>query len=60
MSVQYNVVHGRNRFGQDGALRCSGFDPQGKPGCQGKLFCQLDPYGCSCASGYGGIDCMTG
>ena len=29
-------------------------------GCQGKLFCQLDPYGCSCAAGYKGRDCNTG
>ncbi|XP_072048352.1 receptor-type tyrosine-protein phosphatase kappa-like [Amphiura filiformis] len=55
------IVHGRNTFGQDGGFRCSGRDFNTSPGCQGRLLCQLDPYGCSCAAGYMGRDsCSPG
>ena len=52
------LVHGRNNFGQDGSYVCSSANPD--EGCIGNLFCQLDPYGCSCAAGYKGRDCDTG
>ncbi|XP_071477520.1 uncharacterized protein, partial [Diadema antillarum] len=28
--------------------------------CQRALFCLPDPYGCSCAAGWSGLDCSTG
>ncbi|XP_072042769.1 uncharacterized protein [Amphiura filiformis] len=50
------IVHGRNKLGQDGQLRCSGTDDH-TYGCQGVLLCLPHPYGCSCAAGFKGIDC---
>ncbi|XP_071797735.1 uncharacterized protein [Asterias amurensis] len=51
-------VLGRDVFAQDGSHYCKGSrDPHGN-GCRGKLFCLPDPYGCSCAAGYKGLDCM--
>ncbi|XP_071795860.1 receptor-type tyrosine-protein phosphatase F-like isoform X2 [Asterias amurensis] len=51
-------VKGPNRFGQKGSLRC---DDVGLPStdstCKGMLFCLPDPYGCSCAAGYQGLEC---
>ncbi|XP_072019232.1 phosphatidylinositol phosphatase PTPRQ-like [Amphiura filiformis] len=52
------LVHGRNHFGQDGSFKCSPDGDSHSNGCQGQLFCLPDPYGCSCAAGYDGIDCM--
>ena len=53
-------VLGRDVFAQDGSHYCMGSrDPHGN-GCRGKLFCLPDPYGCSCAAGYKGLDCMQG
>ncbi|XP_038069419.1 tenascin-like [Patiria miniata] len=49
-------VLGLNFFGQDGSHYCQGSDDGN--GCQGKLFCLPDPYGCSCAAGFKGFDCM--
>ncbi|XP_033636810.1 receptor-type tyrosine-protein phosphatase alpha-like [Asterias rubens] len=52
------ILLGPNRFGQSGSLRC---DSEGLPSrgstCRGMLFCLPDPYGCSCAAGYQGLDC---
>ncbi|XP_038066628.1 uncharacterized protein LOC119736684 [Patiria miniata] len=48
---------GPNRFGQSGSFRCDSPALGGGPTCAGMLFCLPDPYGCSCASGYQGIDC---
>ncbi len=51
-------VLGRDVFAQDGSHYCMGSrDPHGN-GCRGKLLCLPDPYGCSCAAGYKGLDCM--
>ncbi|XP_038066550.1 uncharacterized protein LOC119736605 [Patiria miniata] len=46
-----------NRFGQSGSFRCDSPELGGGPTCAGMLFCLPDPYGCSCAAGYQGIDC---
>ncbi|XP_038068801.1 angiopoietin-1 receptor-like [Patiria miniata] len=46
-------VHGRHAFGQNPSHICSSTDV-----CRGRLFCSPDPYGCSCAAGYMGLDCM--
>ncbi|XP_022097200.1 receptor-type tyrosine-protein phosphatase T-like isoform X2 [Acanthaster planci] len=48
---------GPNRFGQSGSFRCDSPELGGGPTCTGMLFCLPDPYGCSCAAGYQGIDC---
>ncbi|XP_022089248.1 receptor-type tyrosine-protein phosphatase F-like isoform X2 [Acanthaster planci] len=53
------ILLGPDRFGQDGSFRCSSSELLGST-CEGKLFCLPDPYGCSCASGYRGIDCNQG
>ncbi|XP_072016801.1 receptor-type tyrosine-protein phosphatase delta-like [Amphiura filiformis] len=52
-------VHGSNRWGNDGALACSGKQDAHGDACKGRFFCRPDPYGCSCISGYQGLDCMT-
>ncbi|XP_038066637.1 receptor-type tyrosine-protein phosphatase mu-like [Patiria miniata] len=49
------IPEGPNRFGQSGSFRCG--ELGGGPTCAGMLFCLPDPYGCSCAAGYQGIDC---
>ncbi|XP_038066586.1 uncharacterized protein LOC119736642 [Patiria miniata] len=48
---------GPNRFGQSGSFGCDSPELGGGPTCAGMLFCLPDPYGCSCAAGYQGIDC---
>ncbi|XP_038066650.1 receptor-type tyrosine-protein phosphatase delta-like [Patiria miniata] len=48
---------GPNCFGQSGSFRCDSLELGGGPTCAGMLFCLPDPYGCSCAAGYQGIDC---
>ncbi|XP_038066629.1 receptor-type tyrosine-protein phosphatase delta-like [Patiria miniata] len=49
---------GPSRFGQSGSFRCDSAELRGGPTCAGMLFCLPDPYGCSCAAGYQGIDCI--
>ncbi|XP_033636915.1 receptor-type tyrosine-protein phosphatase T-like isoform X2 [Asterias rubens] len=51
-------VHGRHVFGKDAQYGCSDSHDPHHNACQGHLFCLLDPYGCSCAAGYMGLDCM--
>eukprot|EP00057_Strongylocentrotus_purpuratus_P022892 XP_011677366.1 PREDICTED: tyrosine-protein kinase receptor Tie-1-like [Strongylocentrotus purpuratus] len=52
-------VLGSNRFGQDGSFACDSSGDDHSPGCRGKLFCLPDPFGCTCAAGFMGIDCTT-
>ncbi|XP_072042270.1 angiopoietin-1 receptor-like [Amphiura filiformis] len=47
-------AHGRNHWGQDWQLICSSVN---QDACRGRMFCLPHPYGCSCGSGYRGIDC---
>ncbi|XP_071800236.1 receptor-type tyrosine-protein phosphatase mu-like [Asterias amurensis] len=51
-------VHGRHVFGKDAQYSCSDSHDPHHNACQGHLFCLPDPYGCSCAAGYMGLDCM--
>ncbi|XP_071800019.1 protein sidekick-2-like [Asterias amurensis] len=53
-------IKGPNRFGQEGSLHCDsvGLPSRGST-CKGMLFCLPDPYGCSCAAGYQGLECKT-
>ncbi|XP_038052730.1 uncharacterized protein LOC119725398 [Patiria miniata] len=51
-------VHGRNVFGKTADQRCSNSIDPHHEACRGHLFCLPDPYGCSCAAGYMGLDCM--
>ncbi|XP_038066583.1 angiopoietin-1 receptor-like [Patiria miniata] len=51
------IPKGTNCFGQNGSFRCDSPELGGGPTCAGMLFCLPDPYGCSCAAGYQGIDC---
>ncbi|XP_038053143.1 uncharacterized protein LOC119725691, partial [Patiria miniata] len=51
-------VHGRNVFGKTADQRCSNSTDPHHEACRGRLFCLPDPYGCSCAAGYMGLDCM--
>ncbi|XP_071800001.1 protein sidekick-1-like [Asterias amurensis] len=54
------IVKGPNRFGQKGSLRCDAVGlPHDGSTCKGMLFCLPDPYGCSCAAGYQGLECKT-
>ncbi|XP_038069022.1 angiopoietin-1 receptor-like [Patiria miniata] len=50
-------VHGRHVFGQNASHTCSDSTDPHNDACQGRLFCLPDPYGCSCAAGYMGLDC---
>ncbi|XP_030844076.1 tyrosine-protein kinase receptor Tie-1-like [Strongylocentrotus purpuratus] len=52
-------VLGSNRFGQDGSFSCDSSGDDHSPGCRGKLFCLPDPFGCTCAAGFMGINCTT-
>ncbi|XP_072172636.1 receptor-type tyrosine-protein phosphatase S-like [Diadema setosum] len=52
-------VLGRNRYGKNGTLSCDSSGDNHAAGCRGKLFCLPDPFGCSCAAGYMGPDCVT-
>ncbi|XP_022100198.1 uncharacterized protein LOC110984366 [Acanthaster planci] len=52
------ILLGPNRFGQNGSFLCDTPELGGGPTCAGMLFCLPDPYGCSCAAGYQGIDCI--
>ncbi|XP_038053132.1 uncharacterized protein LOC119725683 [Patiria miniata] len=51
-------AHGRNVFGKTADQRCSNSTDPHHEACRGRLFCLPDPYGCSCAAGYMGLDCM--
>ncbi|XP_038066690.1 tyrosine-protein phosphatase 99A-like [Patiria miniata] len=51
-------VHGRHIFGQNASHTCSDSTDPHNDACRGRLFCLPDPYGCSCAAGYMGLDCM--
>ncbi|XP_038048236.1 receptor-type tyrosine-protein phosphatase kappa-like [Patiria miniata] len=51
-------VHGRDVFGQNARHRCSDTTDPHDDACRGRLFCLPDPYGCSCAAGYVGLNCM--
>eukprot|EP00057_Strongylocentrotus_purpuratus_P031007 XP_783327.2 PREDICTED: receptor-type tyrosine-protein phosphatase F [Strongylocentrotus purpuratus] len=48
---------GKDIFGQQGQFRCSE-DIGNITDCRGMLVCTGTPYGCSCAAGYTGVDCM--
>ncbi|XP_063963207.1 receptor-type tyrosine-protein phosphatase delta-like [Lytechinus pictus] len=48
---------GKDTFGQLGQFRCSE-DIGNITDCRGVLVCNGPPYGCSCAAGYKGADCM--
>ncbi|XP_033105136.1 uncharacterized protein LOC117107542 [Anneissia japonica] len=47
------IACGYNNWGRDCSIPCSSLNP----GCPGFLFCPPDPFGCSCMSGYGDLDC---
>ncbi|XP_071799332.1 tyrosine-protein phosphatase Lar-like isoform X2 [Asterias amurensis] len=55
--VECENVHGRNIFGQEGQYDCTASSDPHDTGCIGKLFCLPEPFGCTCAAGYSGIDC---
>lgn len=46
---------GLHTFGRTCKERCSG--PEG---CKSYVFCLPDPYGCSCATGWKGLQCNEG
>nr|XP_054765255.1 angiopoietin-1 receptor-like [Lytechinus pictus] len=50
-------VLGSNRFGQDGNFSCDTSGDDHSLACRGKLFCLPDPFGCTCAAGFMGINC---
>nr|XP_054775267.1 tyrosine-protein kinase receptor Tie-1-like [Lytechinus pictus] len=50
-------VLGSNRFGQNGSFSCDTSGDDHSLACRGKLFCLSDPFGCTCAAGFMGIDC---
>ncbi|XP_033117433.1 uncharacterized protein LOC117117283 [Anneissia japonica] len=45
---------GHNNWGRDCNIICSS---KNKGNCKGSLYCLPDPFGCSCMSGYGDLDC---
>ncbi|XP_038048244.1 receptor-type tyrosine-protein phosphatase mu-like [Patiria miniata] len=53
---QCQQVRGRNVFGKNGVHNCSAGDDHDYA-CRGRLFCLPDPYGCSCAAGFTGLEC---
>ncbi|XP_038048234.1 angiopoietin-1 receptor-like [Patiria miniata] len=54
-------VHGRYVFGQSARHNCSNTSDPHDDACRGRLFCLPDPYGCSCAAGFKGLDyCSEG
>ncbi|XP_071800009.1 protein sidekick-2-like [Asterias amurensis] len=54
-------IKGPNSFGRHESLRCDAVGlPHDGSTCKGMLFCSPDPYGCSCAAGYQGLECKTG
>ncbi|XP_038048240.1 tyrosine-protein kinase receptor Tie-1-like [Patiria miniata] len=54
---QCEQARGRNVFGKNGAHKCSDSTDPHDDACRGRLFCLPDPYGCSCAAGFTGLDC---
>ncbi|KAJ8040639.1 Tyrosine-protein kinase receptor Tie-1 [Holothuria leucospilota] len=46
---------GGNKFGYSCEFQC---DYEGNTDCIGRQFCLLDPYGCTCNTGYKDLDCM--
>ncbi|XP_038048243.1 receptor-type tyrosine-protein phosphatase delta-like [Patiria miniata] len=54
---QCEQARGRNVFGKNGVYSCSDSGDDHADACQGRLFCLPDPYGCSCAAGFTGLDC---
>ncbi|XP_030852531.1 angiopoietin-1 receptor-like [Strongylocentrotus purpuratus] len=52
-------VLGSKRFGQDGSFSCDSSGDDHSLGCREKLFCLPDPFGCTCAAGFMGINCTT-
>ncbi|XP_071799478.1 receptor-type tyrosine-protein phosphatase F-like [Asterias amurensis] len=53
-------IKGPNSFGRHESLRCDAVGlPHDGSTCKGMLFCLPDPYGCSCAAGYQGLECKT-
>eukprot|EP00057_Strongylocentrotus_purpuratus_P007642 XP_011662116.1 PREDICTED: uncharacterized protein LOC105437329 [Strongylocentrotus purpuratus] len=57
--VRGRTILGSNWFGQDGSFSCDSSGDDHSPGCRGKLFCLPDPFGCTCAAGFMGINCTT-
>ncbi|XP_038066610.1 receptor-type tyrosine-protein phosphatase F-like [Patiria miniata] len=52
-----HIANGRNAWGMNGTLPCTGAEDRHGASCRGRLFCLQDPFGCSCAAGYKGIGC---
>uniref|UniRef100_T1IXJ0 Tyrosine-protein kinase receptor n=1 Tax=Strigamia maritima TaxID=126957 RepID=T1IXJ0_STRMM len=46
-----------NRFGRNCTARCS--DKDLADGCAGALLCLPDPFGCTCAAGFTGLNCNS-
>ncbi|XP_078485810.1 uncharacterized protein LOC101241983 [Ciona intestinalis] len=54
---------GGNRFGDKCQFHCKeGGSNHGDDAeeCSGRHFCLTDPYGCSCAAGFSGLECNNG
>ncbi|CAK8672857.1 unnamed protein product [Clavelina lepadiformis] len=54
---------GGNRFGSKCQFQCkAGGSTNGDDAeeCKGRQFCLPDPYGCSCATGFSGLECLNG
>ncbi|XP_071486556.1 uncharacterized protein [Diadema antillarum] len=44
--------------GKNCTVSCGHIDSSNND-CRGSLFCLQDPYGCSCAAGWSGLNCIT-
>ncbi|PIK41196.1 putative tyrosine-protein kinase [Apostichopus japonicus] len=48
---------GYNRFGHDCGFQCSWIEDEAIK-CKSNLFCRPHPLGCTCITGFEGLDCM--
>ncbi|XP_071830025.1 uncharacterized protein [Apostichopus japonicus] len=51
------IMCGYNRFGHDCGFQCSWIEDEAIK-CKSNLFCRPHPLGCTCITGFEGLDCM--
>ena len=57
--LSFDKACGPNRFGRSCEHRCNTSVDEATA-CRGVQICLPDPYGCSCAPGYTGLNCTIG
>ncbi|PIK41925.1 putative tyrosine-protein kinase [Apostichopus japonicus] len=51
---------GPDKFGYSCEFECTIGNGAADDGCQGRLFCLIDPFGCRCNSGFKDLSCSVG